>query len=243
MPPRERRRFTLLDVMILVAATAVGLTLGQIGWPRNPAPAPPPRYYLTLGGFTFGGFTPSRVSTPKTRTSAAAPTRPTRTVVVSSPTGYPSTAWMNPAADRVGPLLPCLAAWTGAFLLTRLRGPRPRRRRLVVQPGLVAAVAAVAALGFESILLVGSAWADGRFRTIGPVALATFGANGTVLLAHHAGWAVVVAWLTLALIGRWRPERSWVDRWGRGLGCTWIVVGPVASLILDQTPWWGRFLG
>ncbi len=234
---RDRRRFTLLDMMVLVAATAVGLALGQVGWPRVAVPPPPLRSVPTLGGFSL-----SRVYQPGIRTSVAGSTRPTRTVLLSTATSYPSTAWMDPAVHRIGPFIPCLAAWSGALLLIRFRGPRPRRRRLLGQPGLVAAVAALVVLTLESILLVGAAWADGRFQAISVASRATFAANGTVLLAHHAGWAVVVAWLTLALTGRWRSEPSWVDRWGRVLGLIWIVVGPLASLFVDQTPWWGKFL-
>ena len=155
--------------------------------------------------------------------------------------GYPSKAWVLPLAERVSPFLPCLAAWSGAFLVTRLRGPRPRWRRLVLQPGLVAAVAALSVLAIESIMLVGSAKIDGRFGWASPERVADFVANGVVMLAHHAGWAVAVSWFTLALIGRWRPERSWVDRGGRVLGCTWIIIGPIASLLIDHTVWWGDF--
>ena len=36
--------------------------------------------------------------------------------------GYPSTRWVLPTAGRVAPFLPCLVAWTGAFLVIRLRG-------------------------------------------------------------------------------------------------------------------------
>jgi hypothetical protein len=106
----------------------------------------------------------------------------------------------------------------------------------------VAAVAVLSVLVAESVLLVGSAWRDGRFGWSSPTRVAEFATNGTVLLAHHAGWAVAVSWLTLALVGRWRPEASWVDRWGRVLGFTWIAIGPLASLLIDHTPWWGHFL-
>jgi hypothetical protein len=163
-------------------------------------------------------------------------------VFMPTPSGYPSKTWMLPVAERIAPILPCLAAWTGAFLASRLHAPRPRRRRLVLQPGLVGAVAVLFVLILESILLVGSARIDGRFGWSTPTRVAEFATNGVVLLAHHAGWAVAVSWLTLALIGRWRPEPSWVDRWGRLLGCTWIFVGPLASLLIDHTPWWGVFL-
>ncbi|HZW31492.1 MAG TPA: hypothetical protein VFF52_12345 [Isosphaeraceae bacterium] len=156
--------------------------------------------------------------------------------------GYPSKTWVLPIAERAAPFLPCLAAWTGAFLVTRLCGPCPRRRRLLRQPGVVAAVAALSILTIESMLLIGSAWFDGRFKFMRPPRINEFVANGVVLLAHHAGWAVLVSWLTLVLIGQWYPEPSWVDRWGRVLGCTWILVGPVASLLIDHAPWWGSFL-
>ena len=211
MSKPERRRVTLFDVMALIAATAVGLALSQLGWPRqaaNPAGA----WVLTWP------------------------------ILPSKPSGYPSKTWMLPVAERVAPILPCLAAWTGAFLATRLHAPRPRGRRLVLQPGFVAAVAVLSVLVIESSLLIGTAWIDGRFGWSSPTRVAEFASNGVVLLAHHAGWAVAVSWLTLALTGRWRPEPTWVDRWGRVLGCTWIVIGPLASLLIDHTPWWGIFL-
>jgi hypothetical protein len=156
--------------------------------------------------------------------------------------GYPSKAWMVPIADRVVPFLPCLAAWTGAFLITRLRAPRPRWRRLVLQPGFVAAVAALSILTAESVLLFGCAWIDGRFGWSSPQSISLFVVNGVVLLAHRAGSAVAVAWCTLALSGRWRAEPSWVDRWGRTLGCTWIILGPLASLLINHSAWWGMFI-
>ena len=160
----------------------------------------------------------------------------------NKPSGYPSKTWMLPVTERAAPFLPCLAAWTGAFLAIRLHGPRPRRRRLVIQPGLVAAVAVLSILAAESVLLVGSAKLDGRFGWSSPTRVVEFAVNGTVLLAHHAGWSVVVAWLTLGLIGRWRPEPSWVDRCGRTLGCLWIGIGPAASLLIDHTVWWGNLI-
>ena len=110
MSARERRTITLFDLMMVVAATAIGLSLVQFGWhAKSPA----------------AGFSTWPVSAKY------------------SDGGYPSTRWVVPIAGRVGPFLPCLVAWTGAFLVIRLRGPRPRRRRLLRQPGLVAAVVAL----------------------------------------------------------------------------------------------------
>jgi hypothetical protein len=107
MSARERRTITLFDVMMVVAATAIGLSLVQFGWQR------------TVAGNWISTWPVS---------------------AKYSDGGYPSTRWVVPIAGRVGPFLPCLVAWTGAFLVIRLRGPRPRRRRLLRQPGLVAAV-------------------------------------------------------------------------------------------------------
>jgi hypothetical protein len=61
--------------------------------------------------------------------------------------------------------------------------------------------------------LIGSAKIDGRFGWSSPSRVAEFVANGVVMLALHAGWAVAASWFTLILIGGWRPEPSWVDGW------------------------------
>jgi hypothetical protein len=202
--PIDRRRIILFDLMSLIAATALGLSLTQLGWPRSSVN---PSLVWTLSLPFYG----------------------------SNFSGYPSKTWILPVAERVAPILPCLATWTGAFLASRLRGPRPRRRRLFRQPGFVGAVAALSVLIIESALLIISGVIDGRFRGSNSAALAEFAANAVILLAHHAGWSVAVSWLTLALIGQWRPEPTWVDRWGRALGLTWIFVGPMTSLLIDPS--------
>jgi hypothetical protein len=48
-----------------------------------------------------------------------------------------------------------------------------------------------------------------------------FGARFSPLLLSGA---VAVAWLALAVTGRWHPERSWIDRLGRALGLGWLVI-------------------
>ncbi len=206
MSPRERRPITLFDLVVLVAATAIGLSLVQFGWPGK-----------------------------------AAATRIFTWPVWPSGGGYPSKTWVLPIAERGAvPTLP--RSLDRGVPRDEAPRPRPRLKRLLMQPGLVAAVAALSILTIEWALLVGSAWLDGRFDFMSPLRTNAFVANGVVLLAHHAGWAVVVSWLTLVLIGRWHPERSWIDRWGRVLGCTWIIVGPVASLLIDHATWWGDFI-
>ena len=109
MSTSERRRITLLDLMIFAAATAIGLSLVQFGMAGKAA-----------GAWPFAGPVPQ-----------------------GQRSGYVSKAWLTPFAERAVPILPCLPAWTAAYLVTRLLHPRPHRKRLVLQPGLVAAVAAL----------------------------------------------------------------------------------------------------
>jgi hypothetical protein len=42
-------------------------------------------------------------------------------------------------------------------------------------------------------------------------------------LRRDAAVAVAATWLTLALVGRWNPERAWDDRLGRFLGALWMI--------------------
>jgi hypothetical protein len=41
--------------------------------------------------------------------------------------------------------------------------------------------------------------------------------------SQWTGTAVLSAWTVLLLGGRWRTERSWIDRSGRALGLCWIA--------------------
>lgn len=47
------------------------------------------------------------------------------------------------------------------------------------------------------------------------------------VISHFAfliGPAVIVSWILLALSGRRRPVRNWLDVLGRAIGIAWIVV-------------------
>lgn len=146
------------------------------------------------------------------------------------------------------------APLTAACLVFRLRRPRPPRRRLWVQPGaaamlaclfifIVRAVETAAAFAWPDPNRFG-AWMVGwvatiRFNDAGYLAyvggrngngvigfVEAIGCHSTLVasVSAPAGMAVAVAWLGLAASGRWRSERSWIDRLGRGLGATWIVI-------------------
>ena len=116
---------------------------------------------------------------------------------------------------------PCLLVGTPAFAAIRLYGERPRRARLMCQPGAVAcltALAYAATIGLVNWPIRAAAF----LQAPGPsdrseLTFAICRSNTGV------GYAVVAAWLVLALGGRWRPERGWIDRLGRLLGIGWVV--------------------
>jgi hypothetical protein len=134
---------------------------------------------------------------------------------------------------------PSAMAMTMSFLVLRLRQPRLRWCRLVRQPGTVASLALVLswlfAGAFASIILVGD-------MTGKPIMASTGGPyvfgfrdwvqSFTIYSPPLGGFAVVVAWSTQRLLGRWRAEASWVDRLGRLVGVVWIVIGIVALYVL-----------
>ena len=51
---------------------------------------------------------------------------------------------------------------------------------------------------------------------------------------HGTTTAIAAAWLILALSGRWRSERTWVDRSGCLTGLAWIALEIVGNLF----DWW-----
>ena len=46
------------------------------------------------------------------------------------------------------------------------------------------------------------------------------------MMNGELGGYAVAAWLTLAIGRRWRPEPSWVNRWGRAIGVFWLLMIP-----------------
>ena len=93
-----------------------------------------------------------------------------------------------------------LFAYAFILLGLRLLSPRPPAAELVRQPGLWASGGVV--LGAASMLTL---------RYFQPVIFPA---------------SVALAWSGLALSGRWRAERSWVDRSGRVVGACWLAFLP-----------------
>lgn len=125
--------------------------------------------------------------------------------------------------------------------------PRPRWRRLVRQPGLVAGMMAALALvwrllGFATLCIrvwgdAGlAAWSPRHFEGIGCFIGPTpgwflFDTDNFLNTAAMIGVAVASSWSLMLISKQWRPERSWIDWAGRLLGWFWIVILPL-------TGWW-----
>jgi len=105
-----------------------------------------------------------------------------------------------------------------AFLILRLRRPRPPMHSLVRQPGFAACAAPVACY------LAALPWSLlNPFVPAGEV----IELAGQMLVAA----ATPLAWFFLAVTRRWAAEPSWIDRLGRILGALWMVSLP-AHLVL-----------
>jgi hypothetical protein len=155
--------------------------------------------------------------------------------------------WVNGLWSCLVLASPFAMAWTLAILALRLRRPRPRWRRLVRQPGFIAGFMAALVLALRLCGFATMQWRVGRdpglalwsprvTRPTGHIVAGNFGYLsfdtdhflGTMAMI---GIAIASSWLLMRASGRWRPERTWIDRAARALGWFWIVTLPL-------TVWW-----
>jgi hypothetical protein len=122
--------------------------------------------------------------------------------------------------------------FSAALAWSRSRRPWRPSRRLVREPGAVAllatAVSLLAILTDEALSWTlpgppGTRRLSGPWRPpVGPAGM----------LALVPGPAVLAAWATQWLGGRWRIRPGWIDRFGIALGMTWIVLFLLRSWLL-----------
>ena len=103
-----------------------------------------------------------------------------------------------------------------AFLVIRLRRPRPPLRCLIRQPGMVAALAAV----------FGLFWVTGWLHLMFPDRM-----SSETGAAIAAGGTVGVAWIVLSFSGWGLAEPGWIDRLGRLLGVASITALFLGSIV------------
>lgn len=132
--------------------------------------------------------------------------------------------WIECSYHAVAPV-------TLAVLVARLRKPRPQLQRLTRQPGTVGCAAAVLAAVVHHLLKIFDAvlnWFGGDFwHDFGTLAYS----QGD---AAYPGLAIAAVWLLLAISGRWRRERDWIDRTGIALSLFWLAA-PIAVGTVDFT--------
>lgn len=120
-----RRRFRVADIMILVAATAIGCAFSQ-----------------GISAATGGELSWQAVYKDVTEVLRGPPFE-----------GWLLT-YLHLLTEFVVQTSPFIASWTVAFMAIRLLGPRPRWRRVARQPGMIAACASLLSLAlFGSIIL------------------------------------------------------------------------------------------
>jgi hypothetical protein len=141
---------------------------------------------------------------------------------------------------------PLLLVWSAAMIVLRLRKPRPNRRRLWSQPGLLACVAAISPFVWTAAILAAAHLAHQArvsLRASPQPGDALFVLNGEqyvqIVMGEytHATPAILLVWFAAWCYGSLRPERSWIDRAGRALAAAWIaltVIPMTVSLLLSS---------
>ncbi len=129
----------------------------------------------------------------------------------------------------------CILSLSVTWMVVRLRKPRLSIRRLSRQPGFVSTTAALTAFAVDSFFDI-TAWMTGLIQVFDAPrwSLAWWGDVWEDMILslclRTLCAAVVVAWLLLAISGRWRREPGWIDGIGTALGFYWLLVPPLLSV-------------
>jgi hypothetical protein len=110
-----------------------------------------------------------------------------------------------------------------AFLIVRLRRPRPPLRALMCQPGFAACAAPVVLV--LATLPLAVYHPSGRAGDVIDIVM-------QILLSAVAP----LAWFFLVVTRRWNPEPSWIDRLGRVIGFVGMLCVP-AHMLLIRLPY------
>lgn len=139
---------------------------------------------------------------------------------------------LNKCAERSLPALIVASLTLGIVAVRRVDRPDRRRRW---RPGRVAAAAGlmvVAMLAANDYLVRTPYFRLGQRGDYHDDSLSSW-----LTIARVIGGAILAAWLTMAVSGRWRLSRGWRERLGVGLGVVWllmfawlVVLEPIAQL-------------
>ncbi len=217
-PHRTGRRPTLLDAIVLVAATAIAFVMVR-GWARPNWCALPyvaDLYRATPGtGRAFHYYVASRVSwtIPFAMTITAAllilrfrSPRPSLRRIARQPGAVACAAALFAIMARMGEHI---LFYTFTYLTrpsSAVRLPSPPFSRFEIP-----------------------SWRQTWGAIIHDIMLEYVPIGTTRCVAA----AVIVAWVVLLASGRWRPEPSWIDRAGRLLGAYWIALAVAVGILAE----------
>ena len=115
---------------------------------------------------------------------------------------------------------PLLATWSLALPVLAARSPRTPYRRLARRPGFAACFSTAFGLATASVLSL----IETMFSRLSIRGWPLFLVNLVFWSSPLVAPALSGAWLSMALGGRWLPERDWIGTLGRLLGACWIVL-------------------
>jgi hypothetical protein len=109
--------------------------------------------------------------------------------------------------------------FTPTYMILRVRQPRPPLRHLFWQPGMLTSLIVL----FYHFILLFCFLVSYLIHSILYLSLyPLFGGPGP---PYVPGFLVASGWLAAKLMGRFRPERGWVEWLGRALGLGWMAAG------------------
>lgn len=126
--------------------------------------------------------------------------------------------------------------FSAALTWSRLRRPWRPARRLAREPGAIAVLATAVSLLAILADEVLSQTLPGPPGTQRVAIIWKPLINPAMRLALLPGPAVLVAWATQWLGGRWRLRPGWIDRFGFALGLIWVLLFLLNSWLLFHWP-------
>jgi hypothetical protein len=126
--------------------------------------------------------------------------------------------------------VPILAVGSVTLALLIVCRPGPCRSRLILQPGIMACLQVVLVVALITCLGIARHLGASRPDPVEDIIEQCF-----LAVSVLAGLAVAACWITMVLLGAWRPEAWWADRIGRLLGMAWISILPLALFAVEAS--------
>ncbi len=139
-------------------------------------------------------------------------------------------------AEVVLLLLPFLVVGSLSAFVLRFQRPRPALSQFLQKPGAVACAVATLAIVPTGLMVLATHFSSGRAASFAWAGvLDDLKPENLSVVASLIGLAILVAWIAMRATGQWKPEASWIDRFGRLIGWGWILMifGGMIQLVLN----------